>query len=238
MAGHSHSANIAIRKNAQDKARGKLFTKLMKEIYVAVKIGGPDMDSNPRLRAAIVKARSNSVPKDNIQRAIKKGSGDTDGRTFEELAMEGYGPGGVAIMARCLTDNRNRTASEVRYAFSKGGGNLGAMGCVGYLFKKLGVIEVVSDDEEAVMMAAMDAGAEDFEEQEGGFRVFSEPQDFTGVVEALEAAGLELSSSEIKMVPDTFVRLSAEDRRGLERLLALLEDCDDVQQVDHNAEAI
>ena len=136
MAGHSHSSNIQVRKNAQDKARGKLFTKLMKEIYVSVKLGGPDPDANPKLRAAMAKARSHSVPKDNIQRAIKKGQGGVDGANFEELLMEGYGPGGIAVMARCVTDNRNRTAGEVRFAFSKGGGNMGTSGCVGYMFQK------------------------------------------------------------------------------------------------------
>lgn len=236
MAGHSHSANIAVRKNAQDKARGKRFTKLMREIYVAVKLKGPDPESNPRLRAAMAKARANSVPKDNIQRAIKKGTGTTDGKTYEELTMEGYGPGGVAVMARCLTDNRNRTAGEVRYAFSKHGGNLGTMGCVGYMFQQKGVIEVLSDDEDTVMMVALDAGAEDVEEFGEGFRVLCEPHTFESCLNALTENHLKLGISDIKMIPDTMAQITPEEQIKFDKMLEQLEDCDDVQQVDHNLE--
>ena len=236
MAGHSHSANIAVRKNAQDKARGKLFTKLMREVYVAVKLKGPDPESNPRLRAAMAKARANSVPKDNIQRAIKKGSGNTDGKTYEELTMEGYGPGGVAVMARCLTDNRNRTAGEVRYAFSKHGGNLGTMGCVGYMFQQKGVIEVMAGDEETVMMVALDAGAEDVEEFGDGYRVLCEPETFEACLNALTESQLKLGISDIKMIPDTMAQITPEEQRKFDKMLEQLEDCDDVQQVDHNLE--
>ena len=236
MAGHSHSANIAVRKNAQDKARGKLFTKLMREVYVAVKLNGADPDSNPRLRAAMAKARANSVPKDNIQRAIKKGSGNMDGKVYEELTMEGYGPGGVAVMARCLTDNRNRTAGDVRFAFSKHGGNLGTIGCVGYMFQKKGIIEVISDDEDSVMMIALDAGAEDIEEVQGGFRVVCEPDNFEECLNALTENEFELGLSDIKMVPNITTKITPEEQIKFDKMIERLEDCDDVQQVDHNLE--
>ena len=156
MAGHSHSANIAVRKGAQDKVRGKLFTKLSKEIMVAVKMGGADPDSNTRLRLALSKARSNSMPKDTIKRAIDRASGNVEGAVYEDLTFEGYGPGGTAVMVECLTDNRNRTAAEVRHAFAKTGGNLGATGCVGYMFQKKGVIFVEGADEDELMMLALD----------------------------------------------------------------------------------
>lgn len=236
MAGHSHSANIAVRKGAQDKARAKLFTKLVKEIYAAVKVGGPDEAMNPRLRLAIQKARSNSVPKDTIERAVAKASGNVEGTHYEEVLFEGYGPGGVAIMARALTDNRNRAVAEIRHAFSKGGGNLGTSGCVSYLFQRKGVLFVKSTDEEAVMEVALEGGADDISSEEDGFEVVTDPDAFEGVVAAFEAAGLELATSEIMMVPDTRVTVTGTDAEKLLRLLELLDDCDDVQNITHNAD--
>lgn len=235
MAGHSHSANIAVRKNAQDKARAKLFTKLMKEVYVAVKTGGPDISANATLRAAIARAKAQSVPKDNIDRAINKAGGAGDDASYEEVTMEGYGPGGVAIMARCLTDNRNRTASEVRLAFSRGGGNLGTTGCVGYLFQRKGIILVKSEDEDAVMMTALDSGAEDVSEEDDGFEVVTPPEDFDACLAGLEDAGFELGTAEVMMVPDTRVDVDGKKAVSLLRMLERLDDCDDVQQIHHNA---
>lgn len=236
MAGHSHSANVAVRKNAQDKVRAKLFTKLMKEIYVAVKVSGPDADANPRLRAAVAKAKAQSVPKDNIERAISKGSGaGDDDANYEELSMEGYGPGGVAIMATCLTDNRNRTASEVRHAYSRGGGNLGTTGCVGYLFQRKGIILVESDDEDAVMMTALEHGAEDVTGEDDGFEVVTSPEEFDDCLKAMEEAGFELGTAEVMMVPDTRVDVAGDTAQELLALLERLNDCDDVQQIHHNA---
>lgn len=235
MAGHSHSANIAVRKGAQDKARGKLFTKLAKEIAIAAKLGGPDPDMNPRLRLAIQKARSRSVPKDTIERAIKRGAGLTDGESYEELLMEGYGPAGVAILCEVLTDNRNRAASEIRHAFSKGGGNLGTSGCVGYLFQRKGIIFVESKDEDAVMTVALEAGAEDISEEDDGFEVVTTTEDFEAVSKAFAESGLPVTTSEIMWVPDSRVDVSSEDAQKLLRLIERLNDCDDVQNVHHNA---
>lgn len=234
MAGHSHSANIAVRKGAQDKARGKLFTKLAKEVTIAAKMGGPDPDMNARLRLAINKARGKSVPKDTIERAIKRGAGLLDGANYEELMMEGYGPGGVAIMAEVLTDNRNRAASEIRLAFAKGNGSLGKEGCVGYLFQRRGIIFVESKDEDEVMMVALEAGAEDISEEDDGFELVTTVEDFEAVSKAIEESGLPFTTSEIMWVPDTRVDVSGKDAQSLLRLIELLDDCDDVQNVHHN----
>ena len=236
MAGHSHSANIAVRKGAQDKARGKLFTKLSKEIMVAVKLGGDDPESNSRLRLALSKARSNSVPKDTIKRAIDRATGNIEGLVFEDLLFEGYGPGGTAIMVECLTENRNRTAAEVRHAFSKGGGNLGSTGCVGYLFQKKGVIFVSGGEEDEVMMLALDAGAEDVTSEEGGFEVLTAPEDFEACSDGLVEGGLELASASLMQIPDTRTTVTGADAGKLLRLLELLDDCDDVQAIHHNGD--
>lgn len=238
MAGHSHAANVAIRKGAQDKKRAKLFTKLTKEIMVAAKLGGVDPDSNPRLRLALKKARGQSLPKDTITRALKKASGDAGGDNFDEIAMEGYGPGGVAVYCDVLTDNRNRAAGDIRHAFTKGGGNLGTSGCVAYMFNRRGVIATASGvDEEVVMMAAIDAGADDVEGiGEGAFEIVTEPSELEAVAKSLEEAGVSVTSEAVLFVPDSRVAVVGEDAMGLLRLLDLLDDCDDVQTVYHNAE--
>jgi YebC/PmpR family DNA-binding regulatory protein len=236
MAGHSHSANVAIRKGAQDKKRGKLFTKLSKEIIVAAKMGGADMDSNPRLRLAVRLAKQNSVPKDTIARAISRGSGNLEGDVYEEITMEGYGAGGVAVLAEVLTDNRNRAASDIRHAFAKGGGKQGVDGCVSYLFKRRGILMVDSSDEDGVMMAVIDAGVEDLTVEEDGIEIVTAPEDFEAVSNALEDKELATTSSDILLIPDNRVAISGEDAKKLLRLLDLLDDCDDVQKVHHNAE--
>ncbi len=241
MAGHSHSANIAVRKGAQDGKRAKVFSKLAKEIAVATKLGGADPDANPRLRLALRKAKAQSLPKDTVDRAIKKGSGDGEQDNFEELAMEGYGPGGVAVYCEVLTDNRNRAASEVRYAFTRGGGNLGTSGCVGYMFARKGVI-VCRGAEDAVMEAALEAGADDASsagENEHGqalWEVVCEPAEAETVVAALQKGGAKVDSDAVLFLPDTRVAVAGDDAARLLKMLDLLDDCDDIQAVHHNAD--
>lgn len=240
MAGHSHAANIAIRKGAQDKKRAKLFSKLAKEIIVAVKLGGADEVGNPRLRLALRKAKAQSLPKDTVERAIKKGSGEGDTDNYAEIAMEGYGPGGVAVYCEVLTDNRNRAASEIRYAFTRGGGNLGTSGCVAYMFARKGII-VCRGDEDDVMLAALDAGAEDVsaegqnEDGESVFEVVCEAGETEAVAAALTEAGVTVDSDTVLFVPDTRVNVGGDDAASLLKMLDLLDDCDDIQQVHHNA---
>src|SRR5210317_2280436 len=201
MAGHSKWANIQHRKGAQDKKRGKLFTKLIREITIAAKMGGSDLDANPRLRLAVDKAKAQSMPKDNIERAIKRGAGETEGADYLEIRYEGYGPGGVAVMVDCLTDNRNRTVAEVRHAFSKFGGNLGTDGSVAYLFSKIGVLNFApGTSEEEIMEAALDAGADDVvAEDDGSIEVITTPETYSDVKAALEAAGFTAENAEITM---------------------------------------
>ncbi|MAA76022.1 MAG: YebC/PmpR family DNA-binding transcriptional regulator [Salinisphaeraceae bacterium] len=238
MAGHSKWANIQYRKGAQDKKRAKIFTRLIREITVAARMGGGDQDANPRLRLAIDKALSNNMPKDNIERAVKRGSGETDGENFEEIRYEGYGPNGVAIMVDTMTDNRNRTVGEVRHAFSKHGGNLGADGSVGYLFDRKGVFSFGPDvDDEAVLELALEAGAEDVAEyDDGSFDVLCAPDDYAAVKQALAAGEFEAAESDVTMRPATTVELSEEDAESCLKLLDALEDLDDVQNVYSNAE--
>ena len=236
MAGHSHAANVAIRKGAQDKKRAKLFSKLSKEIIVAARLGGGDPDSNARLRLALKKARSQSLPKDTITRAIKKGTGDLDGESYDELMMEGYGPGGTAILCEVMTDNRNRAAGDIRFAFSKGGGNLGTSGCVAYMFNRKGVITAKGDEEE-VMLMALDAGAEDVADNDDGtWEVLTEPGDCESVVAALDEGGVEVVKDEVLIIPDNRVKVEGKEAQQLLRMLDLLDDCDDVQSVTHNAD--
>jgi YebC/PmpR family DNA-binding regulatory protein len=238
MAGHSKWANIQHRKGAQDKKRGKLFTKLIREITVAAKMGGGDLDANPRLRLAIDKAKAQSMPKDNIDRAIKRGSGETDGDDFNEIRYEGYGPGGTAVMVDCLTDNRNRTVADVRHAFSKFGGNLGADGSVNYLFNEVGQLlyDPVSD-EDAVMEAAIEAGAEDvIVDDDGSIEVLTEPDEFEHVRDNMVAAGLEPESAEITMRASTSAELGVKEAGSMIKMLEMLEDLDDVQDVYSNAD--
>jgi YebC/PmpR family DNA-binding regulatory protein len=238
MAGHSKWANIQHRKGAQDKKRGKLFTKLIREISVAARAGGGDPDANPRLRLAIDKAKGQSMPKDNIERAVKRGSGEMDGTDYEEILYEGYGPGGVAVMVDCLTDNRNRTVADVRHLFSKFGGNLGADGSVSYLFNKVGLLSFPAGvDEDAVMEAAIEAGAEDVViNDDGSTDVLTEPGDFEAVRDALRDGGKAFELAEITMRASVAATLGEKEASSMMKLLEMLEDLEDVQQVYSNAE--
>jgi YebC/PmpR family DNA-binding regulatory protein len=238
MAGHSKWANIKHRKGAQDAKRGKLFTKLIREITVAAKLGGPDADANPRLRTAVDKALAANMPKDTISRAIKRGAGAQEGENFVEVRYEGYGANGVAVMVDCLTDNINRTVSEVRHAFSKCGGNLGTDGSVAYLFSKAGILSYTNGvDEDAVMEAAIEAGAEDIvANDDGSIDVITTPEDFSRVRDAMKAAGLPPAEAEITMKPATSIDLELEDAEKIIRLMDMLEDLDDVQNVYSNAD--
>jgi YebC/PmpR family DNA-binding regulatory protein len=238
MAGHSKWANIQHRKKAQDAKRGKLFTKLIREITVAARMGGGDPDANPRLRAAIDKALSANMTKDTVERAIKRGSGAADGENFEEVRYEGYGPNGVAIMVDCLTDNRNRTVSEVRHAFTKAGGNLGTDGSVAYLFSKIGTLTFpAGSDEDKLMEVALEAGAEDVvTNDDQTIDVQTSPEAFLDVKQAMLAVGLEPEMAEVTMSPSTSVDLGLEDAEKVMRLVDTLEDLDDVQNVYTNAD--
>lgn len=238
MAGHSKWANIKHRKAAQDAKRGKLFTKFIRELTVAAREGGSDPDSNPRLRAAIDKALSNNMTRDTVERAIKRGAGELDGQVLETIMYEGYGPGGTAVMVETMTDNRNRTVSGVRNAFSKSGGNLGTDGSVAYMFEKRGVISFDEGcDEDTIMDAALDAGADDVvTHDDGSIDVYTTPEDFGAVKDALDAAGLEAVNAEVTMVPSTKAELDADTAPKFLRLIDNLEDHDDVQEVYHNAE--
>jgi len=237
MAGHSKWANTKHRKGAQDAKRGKIFTKLAKEIAVAARMGGGDADANPRLRAGIAAARAVNMPKDNIERAIKKGTGDMDGVNYEEITYEGYGPGGVAILVECMTDNRNRTVGEVRFFFSKSGGNMGETGCVSYMFDKKGFLLVEKGvmDEDKLMELSLDAGAEDVVEEDGVFQVLTAPDDFNAVREALENAGVTFVEASVSMIPKNTVEVADEKTAiQLMKLIDNLEDNDDVQKVHAN----
>ena len=236
MAGHSKWANIQHRKKAQDAKRGKLFTKLIREVSVAARMGGADPNANSRLRLAMDKAVSGNVPKDTLERAIKRAAGDGEGQNIEEIRYEGYGPGGVAVMADCMTDNRNRTVSGVRHAFTKAGGNLGTDGSVAYLFTKVGQLCFApGTDEDVLMEAALDAGAEDVvTNDDGSLDVLTTPEDFIAVKEQLDQFAPE--SAEVTMRPSTSVQLDADDAGKMIRLLEALEDLDDVQEVYSNAD--
>jgi YebC/PmpR family DNA-binding regulatory protein len=238
MAGHSKWANIQHRKGAQDKKRGKLFTKLIREITIAAKIGGGDPDANPRLRLAIDKAKGQSMPKDNIERAMKRGAGELDGADFQEMRYEGYGPGGTAVMVDCLTDNKNRTVAAVRHAFAKYGGNLGADGSVNYLFNHVGQLLYPEDaDEDAIMGAAIDAGAEDVVvDDEGSIEVLTEPGEFERVRDAMRKAGFEPEAAQLTMRASTNSELDVNAAGSMVKLLETLEDLDDVQEVYSNAD--
>ena len=238
MAGHSKWANIQHRKNRQDARRGKLFTKLIREITVAAKMGGDDSDNNPRLRAAMDNALSNNMTKDTIDRAIKRGAGGGEGENVEEIRYEGYGPGGVAIMVDCMSDNRNRTVAEVRHAFSKFGGNLGTDGSVAYLFKKVGLISYPADTgEDALIEAALEAGADDVVTNEDGtIDVITTPDNFIDVRETLVINGFKPESAEITMHASTSQALGIEEAETMIKLIDMLEDLDDVQKVYSNAE--
>jgi len=238
MAGHSKWANIQHRKKGQDAKRGKLFTKFIREITVAARLGGPDADSNPRLRAVVDKALRANMTRDTVDRAIKRGAGANDADNFDEIRYEGYGPAGVAIMADCLTDNRNRTVAEVRHAFSKAGGNLGTDGSVSYLFSKIGILSYPSgSDEDTIMEAALESGAEDVESNDdGSIDVVTDENSFMDVKDAMTAAGLEPEMAEITMKASTSIDLELEDAQKVMRMVDALEDLDDVQNVYTNAE--
>ncbi len=238
MAGHSKWANIQHRKNAQDAKRGKLFTKLIREITVAARMGDPDPASNPRLRMAVDKALGGNMTKDTIDRAIKRGSGAQDGENYEEVRYEGYGPGGVAVMVDCVTDNRNRTVAEVRHAFTKAGGNLGTDGSVAYQFNKSGILSYpVGSDEDQIMEAALEAGAEDvLSNDDGSVDVLTEPDQFVDVKEAMIAADLKPEHAEVTMRAEITSPLELEEAEKMIRLLDRLEDLDDVQNVYSNAD--
>lgn len=237
MAGHSKWANIKHRKAAQDAQRGKIFTKLIRELVTAAKLGGADVAANPRLRTAVDKALSNNMTRDTINRAIQRGAGGGDDTNMETIIYEGYGPGGTAIMVECLSDNRNRTVSEVRHAFTKTGGNLGTDGSVAYLFSKKGLILIANADEDALMEAAIDAGADDVQAQDdGSFEVYTAWEDLSSVRDGIEAAGFKVDQAEVTMIPSTTAVLDAETAPKLIKLVDMLEDCDDVQNVYHNGE--
>lgn len=236
MAGHSKWANIKHKKAATDAKRGKAWSKLSKAIIVAAKAGGPDPDGNVRLRTAIQDAKAVSMPKDNIERAIKKGSGETGGTDYEEICYEGYGVAGVAVMCDILTDNRNRTAPELRKLFEKGGGEMGRTGCVSYLFDRKGLFIIASDsvDEDKLMEVAMEAGAEDIVTSEGNFEITCDPNVYTDIGDALDAANIECLSKQVTRIPQTTVELGVEDARKVLSLMEALDDHDDVQSVSAN----
>jgi len=237
MAGHSKWHNIQHRKGAQDAKRGKVFTKLIKEIVVAAKMGGGVIENNPSLRVVIDKALAANMKRDTIDNAIKRGSGDLDGENYEEVRYEGYGLGGTAIMVDCLTDNRNRTVADVRHAFSKHGGNLGTDGSVSYMFSKQGFISFASGDEDAIMEVAIEFGADDvITNNDGSIDVITTPDDFFSVKDALVANNLNPEHSQITMEPDNRIELNLEDAEKFMRLIDRLEDLDDTQEVYHNAD--
>ncbi len=238
MSGHSKWASIKHKKGAIDAKRGKIFTKIIKEITVAARLGGGEIESNPRLRTVVLKAKAENMPKDNIERAIKKGTGDLEGVDYVEGTYEGYGPGGVAILIDTLTDNKNRTAADIRSILSKNGGNLGETGCVSYLFQRKGLITFSADtySEDEIFEAALEAGAEDVSTEEGVIEVITDPDDFNTVLEALQEAGKETLSAEITKIPDATITLPDDKTRKALRLIEKIDDHEDVQSVSTNLE--
>ena len=245
MSGHSKFSNIKHKKEKNDAAKGKIFTRIGREIAVAVKDGGADPASNSKLRDIIAKAKANNMPNDTIDRSIKKAAGDGANVNYTQATYEGYGPNGIAIIVECLTDNKNRTASNVRSAFTKGGGSIGTQGCVSFMFDKKGQIIVSKEDYEdnfdggfdELMMMALDAGAEDITEEEDSYEIITDPDEFTTVREALESQGLPMAEAEVTMIPQTWVTLTDEDQiKYLHKMMDLLDDDDDVQNVYHNWE--
>jgi YebC/PmpR family DNA-binding regulatory protein len=238
MAGHSKWKNIQKRKNAQDSKRGKIFMKLAKEIYVAAKAAGTDPESNASLRLVIDKAKQANMPNDNIDRAIKKAAGSKDASNYEEIAYEGYGPSGVAVLVKCLTDNKNRTATNVRTAFNKNGGSLGESGCVAYMFERKGYLAIdrneLDADEDLFMFEAIEAGADELESSDNWFEVYTAPEQFEQVKDALAKNNYPLASAELTMVPQNYIKIDEEAARKMENLIDVLENDDDVQEVYHN----
>ncbi len=238
MSGHSKWSTIRHKKGAADAKRGKIFTKLIKEITVAARMGGGDIDANPRLRTAVQAAKAENMPKENIERGIKKGTGELEGVNYEETVYEGYGPGGAAVMVESLTDNKNRAVAEIRYIFSKHGGNLGENGCVNWMFDKKGylVVEQSAVDEESLMETALEAGAEDVREDGDNFEVITDPSEFEAVKAAIEAAAIPHINAEVTMIPQTTADLSGKEAEQMLKLMDALDDCDDVQKVHTNAD--
>jgi len=236
MSGHSKWHNIRLRKGAQDAKRGNLFTKLAKEIIMAAKSGGGNPDSNLRLRLAIQKARENSMPQDNIKRSIQRGTGEIEGALFEDVTYEGYGPGGVAVLVDCATDNKNLTVANIRNLFSKNGGRMGESGSVSYRFRPIGLVTIArsATDEEALFAVAIEAGAEDVRSDEAHYEVIAQPEDFAAVRQAVEAAGIAIASAEYTMEPTDTVQLDGKDAAQMLRLMERLEEDDDVQNVHAN----
>jgi YebC/PmpR family DNA-binding regulatory protein len=238
MAGHSKWANIKHRKGAADAKRGKVFTKLIKEITVAARMGGGDINANPRLRSAVLAAKAENMPKDNMERAIKKGTGELEGVNYEESTYEGYGPAGAAVLVESLTDNKNRAVADIRHIFNKHGGNLGENGCVAWMFEKKGylVVEKSAIDEDTLMETALEAGAEDVREDGDNFEVVTAPEDYEAVKEAIDAAEIATLSAEVTMLPQNMAELSGKDAEKMIKLMDALDDCDDVQKVYTNAD--
>ena len=239
MSGHSKWANIKRKKERMDAQRGKVFTRLSREIIVAARMGGGDPEANPRLKAAIQRAKEANIPNENIQRAIQRGAGETGGAGYEEVYYEGYGPGGVAVMLKILTDNRNRTASEIRYLFSRNGGSLGEAGCVSWMFARKGLIIVDQEkfsDEDALLLAALEAGAEDVKVEKDSFEIITGPEDCEKVRSALAAQGIPAAAAEITMIPASTVKMTGPQAEPVLRLIDALEDHEDVQEVYANFE--
>jgi len=238
MSGHSKWSSIKHKKAATDAKRGKIFTKLIKEITVAARMGGGDIEANPRLRAAVLAGKAENMPKDNIERAIKKGTGDLEGVSYEEIIYEGYGPGGAAVLVESLTDNKNRTVADIRSIFGKNGGNLGENGCVAWMFDKKGYIAVARSavDEDTLMETALEAGAEDIREDNGNFEVITEPGDFEAIKEAIDKASIPFNDAEVTMLPQNTTNLTGKEAEQMLRLMEMLEDYDDVQKVYTNAD--
>ena len=240
MSGHSKWHNIQARKGKQDAQRGKIFTKLGREILMAVKAGGPDLNANAKLRDVVAKAKANNMPNDTIDKAIKKASGESNAANYDEIVYEGYGPNGVALIVNASTDNKNRTAADVRHAFDKSGGNLGTAGCVSYLFERKGVMVLAKEDnaidEDELMMMAIEAGAEDFQAEGEVFEITTTPEDFSSVREVLENNNLKFLEAGIQMVPSTYIKLDEKGSQKMQNLIDRLEDLDDVIEVFHNWE--
>lgn len=238
MSGHSKWSSIKHKKAAVDAKRGKVFTKIIKEITVAARMGGGDPDANPRLRGAVLAAKSVNLPKDKLERAIKKGTGELEGANYEEVTYEGYGPGGAAVMIESLTDNKNRAVADIRHIFSKCAGNLGENGCVSWMFDKKGylVVEKSAVEEETLMNTALEAGAEDIREDEDNFEVITDPGDFETVQAAIEKAGIPTVVAEVTMLPQTYADLAGKEAEQMVRLMDLLDECDDVQKIYTNAD--
>ncbi|MFC0299863.1 YebC/PmpR family DNA-binding transcriptional regulator [Virgibacillus soli] len=238
MAGHSKWKNIQRRKNAQDAKRGKIFMRHAKNIYIAAKQGGGDLDTNAALRAVVDKAKADNMPNDNIERAIKKATGMLDGASYEEVTYEGYGPGGVAVIVQVLTDNRNRTAAEVRHAFKKNGGNLGETGSVSFMFDRKGYILIVNEDEKIdeddITLEAIEAGADDIVTEDGAYEIYTTPSNFDEVCLYLQNKGYELEEAEVTLIPQNYNDVSSDDAEKLNHLIEMLEDDEDVQDIYHN----